>query len=526
MRYDTVIVGGGTSGCVVAARLSENPERSVLLIEAGPVPRNPPETHNDAVNGTSLRAAHPSSPLTWHYPARLTASRSAAVVRGKILGGSSAINGGYFIRPRPEDFDHWASVGGSAWSYDHALPLLRRLETDLDFAHHAQHGSSGPMLIRRPWTTDPTGGLDSVFATAAEAAGHPCSSDLNGTASFGFGSIPTTMVDGIRRSAAMQYLLPILDRPNLKVLGKTRVLSVKINQGRAVGVDCANAAEGTSQFIPAGEVVLAAGALSTPQLLMLSGAGDPDDLRAVGVRPAIDAPGVGRGLSDHPDITLNLEVSQDALPAITRNHQPGPAFSTALHFPAERTGTKNALELLITSTPNHKLFGSEAPQHGTQEHLLMLGLMSPASRGSLRLRTADPFESPFIDYNYLDAAGDQTALRAGLREILHLLTDSAMQEVFVSLPRLSGDMPNEEVLDDDDLLNRWISDHIGTRFHTSGGARIGPVDDPESVVNQRGQVHQVQCLRVADLSLLPSVPCRGTANTSVFIGELISDFMT
>ncbi|WP_150462736.1 mycofactocin dehydrogenase MftG [Nesterenkonia ebinurensis] len=525
MKYDVVIVGGGTAGSVLAARLSENPERSVLLLEAGPAPRSRSEIDDAAANGTSLHAASTASSLTWQFPARLTASRSVTAVRGKILGGSSAINGGYFVRARPEDFDYWSAVGDTTWSYDQALPLLGRMETDLDFGNHPQHGASGPMLIKRAWTAVPAEGLNAVFAAAARAAGHTYNADLNDAASHGVGPVPSTVVNGVRHNAAMQYLFPVLDRPNLKVIGATRALSVKIRKGKAVGVECAVDSGSRQSFFEAGEVVLSAGALSTPQLLMLSGIGVPDQLRSISVAPVVETRGVGRGLSDHPDLALNLEVSARALCSTPQGSQPGPGFSAALHFSAETTGTAHELELLIATTPSHELFGGEARQDEVQEHLLMLGLMTPTFRGSLRLRSADPLQMPSIDYNYLHTAADWAALRAGVRRTFQLLGQPAMQEVLLRTPRLERNRSNQNVLDNEHLLDAWIANHIGTRFHTSGGAQMGPEDDPESVVDTQGRVHQVQGLRVADLSILPKVPRRGTANTAVFIGELISDFM-
>ena len=528
MSYDVVIVGGGTSGSVLAGRLSEDPGRSVLLLEAGPAPGRPADFPADSTDGTTLRAASVRSSLTWEYPVKLTDTHTQSVVRGKILGGSSSVNGGYFIRAQPADFNRWADRGGQQWAYDRVLPRLCRMENDLDFGHQDQHGGAGPMLVKRPWTQTPNRSVDAVFTAAALEAGYPSEPDKNSRSAPGIGSVPSTVVDGIRHNAAMQYILPAHARPNLSVRGRARVVKVRIHCGRAIGVEIMTGTHTRSELVEAGEVVLSAGALATPQLLLLSGIGDPDQLQQVGVKPTVSSPGVGRNLSDHPDISLNLRFNRDALDLHSSfNSEPlGSGFSTALHFSVSESAGIGDLELMLSSTPNSPLFNQRPPEEArADEHLLMLGLQRPASRGSLTLNSADPMHTGSISYGFLSSPGDRAGLRAGVRKTFQLLSASPFAETLDRHPQLDSQKSNEEILDSDDLLDLWIESSIGTKLHTCGGACMGPGSDPNAVVDQYGRVHGVHGLRVADLSILPTVPSRGPANTAVFIGEHAAEFM-
>jgi predicted dehydrogenase (TIGR03970 family) len=497
-----VIVGGGTAGAVLAARLSEDPLREVTLIEAGSAHDTPAEL----LDGASLPAVVPGHAANWGYQAWLQPTTSATVPRGRILGGSSAINGGYFIRPRPQDFERWASVSGPQWSFERALPLLTRLENDLDFGNQSIHGTSGPIRVRRP---PQSGRLATLFTQAALELGFAEEADKNqSTGPVGVGAVPSNIIDGVRINAAMAYLADARSRPNLTIMGDTRALRVRVSRGRAVGV------ETDRGVVDADEVVLAAGSVATPHLLMLSGIGPTDQLTAHGIATVSDLP-VGQSFSDHPNLSVSWHSS---LPLV--NPAELFAFPTALNFDSSGSAghyPDGDLEILLSVKPLSLLLHPDVasqPADGTDEHHVMVSLQSPRGRGHMTLASDDPLVQPRIDYNYLADEVDAERMRVGVRTAARLLQSAAFEGTFASFSSLSG-----EILADDELLDEWITTHLSTAIHLSGSAPMG------EVVDGHGRVYGVDALRVADTSILPAVPSRGTFNAAVFIGEFIAHQM-
>ncbi|MEU6525008.1 GMC family oxidoreductase N-terminal domain-containing protein [Streptomyces sp. NPDC046924] len=515
--HDVVVVGAGTAGSVLAARLTEDPDRRVLVVEAGPLPRGAAGFGPALLDARLVPGAQPDHPATLTHPVRLTPERPWLVPRGRVLGGSSTVNGGYFVRARREDFDRWAAAGNPAWSYERVLPFLRALENDLDHGAGPVHGGSGPMRVRRGRLDHPAA---AAFRAAARALGFPEDPDKNGQAPPGFGPVPANVVDGVRLNAGLGYLPPeVLDRPNLTVLGGAAVRRVVIENGRATGVVVEH--DGHRSVRGAGAVVLCAGALATPRLLHLSGIGPRADLERLGIPLVRDAPAVGSGFSDHPQVVLEWTPREAWGPPS------GSWLGGCLHLTSPGGGPvapdggegPGDLEILQSLVPMSRLTGGEGTAGGPLPFLV--SALAPRPTGRLRLRSADPAVPPRVDYGYLGRPDDRRRLREGVRVAAALLES----------PPLAGVArgpagPGREVLDDDRALDRWIREHLGTAQHTCGTVAMGPADDPEhAAVDQFGRVHGVRGLRVADTSILPDAPHRGPAATAVLIGEVVADAM-
>jgi predicted dehydrogenase (TIGR03970 family) len=498
-----VIVGGGTAGVVLAARLSEDPSCEVTLVEAGPAGDTPAELRD----GASLPAIAPGHASNWGYRAFLQPESDIIVPRGRILGGSSAINGGYVIRARSRDFAGWAQVGGPEWSYESALPLLKKLENDLDFGDRPIHGNQGPLTLRRP---PQSRGLAVLFTQAAKELGFPEEEDKNGDSrTIGVGAVPSNIIDGVRVNTAMAYLADARQRDNLRIMGDTCALRVLIEHGKAVGVETDHG------VIDADEVVLASGAVATPHLLMLSGIGPQEQLKTCGIPLVADLP-VGQDFSDHPNLSVGWHASIPLVDPAERC-----AFPTALNFDssgADGQYPDGDLEVLLSVKPMRLLVNPDLPSEpaeGADEYHVMVSLQAPKGRGRMTLVSGDPLTQPRIDYNYLNNESDRQRMRVGVRTAARLLTSASFASVFLSFASLTDD-----ILGDDALLDEWIGTHLSTAIHLSGSAPIGPV------VDGQGRVHGVSALRVADTSILPTVPSRGTFNAAVFMGEFIAHRMS
>ncbi|ROO90791.1 putative dehydrogenase (TIGR03970 family) [Actinocorallia herbida] len=504
-RPDVLVVGAGGSGSALAARLSEDPSRRVLVLEAGPVPADLsgfPESLLDARLVPGAQADHPA--VSTHL-VRLTPGQAYVATRGRYLGGSTTVNGGYFIRAREADFTRWAAAAGDdLWSYERVLPLLRRMENDLDLGGGPLHGDGGPLRVRRTSLAHPAA---EAFREAARALGYPEEADKNAQEAPGFGAVPSNAVDGIRINTGIAYLLSALSRPNLTVRGGCLVRSVAISGGRATGVVVEHA--GRTEVIEAGEVVLCAGAFVSPHLLHLSGLGPARDLERAGVPVVADLPAVGAALSDHPQVALEW-TPREALPEAS-----GSWLGGALHLTSSRGAEPGDLEVLQSLVPLAGLVGGAVSVPGAPLAFLA-SVQTPRRAGRLRTESADPRVAPRIDYGYLETEADRGALRDVVRAVASLVATDAFGEV-------SSGLVEPAALDDDNALDLWIATRLGTSQHTCGTVPMGIEGD--SAVDSQGRVHGVPGLRVADTSILPTAPLRGPANTAVLTGELIAAAM-
>jgi choline dehydrogenase len=542
-EFDVLIVGAGTTGCVLAARLSENPHRRVLLVEAGPFYPTLQDYPPELARAISYAAAFPGHPNNWSFVSTLFGEQRYPMPRGLAVGGSSVLNGTYFVRGRPADFDSWAALGNPEWAWERVLPHFIRSETDCDFVGDF-HGNSGPIPVRRlsPAKYHP---VSAAFALSCRSHGFDEDADKNSPASLGVGSVPRNLVDGVRMNMALTYLGPTLGRPNLTLSPDTLVRRVIIENGRAVGIETDR--RGERVIFRAGEIILSAGGIKSPHLLMLSGIGEADALRRHEIAVAHHSPGVGQHVMDHPSVAVlfrtrelhtELEPGAVSLQAYLNLTAPGSStsddvqiscacvpLSTMLKSPtptAKRFGIPGYLTHPISSIRAlAKLSPALVLRQGLSQHDLQLtcALHQERSTGEITLASADPAVHPQIDLNFLSHSDDLPRLRASVRLAVALLQESAFRALDARRTA-----PSDQDLADDDSLDRWVLTHLANTYHTGCSARMGPDSDPTAVVDQYCRVRGVEGLRVVDLSIMPNIIRRGTNATAVMMGERAAAF--
>ena len=527
-EFDYVVVGGGSAGCVVASRLSEDPSVTVCLLEAGGEGR-----------GALIRAplgftvAMPLGVNSWDYetvPQPGFNGRRGFQPRGKALGGSSTINAMIYARGHPADYDNWAAMGNPGWSFEEVLPYFRKSEANAIHRDSPLHGVDGPLHVTNLRSPSP---LNDVFLKACQAQGIPFNEDLNGPDHHGCYHVQVTQKDGERHSVAAAFIHPNLDRPNLDVRTGAHITRVTIDQGRATGVEYERGGR-LGGVRARGDVVMSAGAFGTPQILMASGLGPGEHLQQLGITPVLDVPGVGQNLQDHISalVIYRSLVTDDTVgisaPGIAqllkgiwewRRHRSGLVTSCA----AESGVYYRTSPDVDVSDMEMELIVGIGDDHGRKHHLghgysAHLMLSRPKSVGQVRLASPDTRVDPLIDPRFFSHPYDMETLVTGTQIALDIMNDSAFD-------RYRGEMLVRYDRHDRAQIEETLRDHADTEYHVCGTAKMGPDDDPMAVVDAELRVRGVDGLRIADASVMPSITSNNIHAPVIMIGEKCADLV-
>ena len=507
MKYDVIVVGGGSAGSVVAARMAEDPDTTVLLLEAGtdyPDLANLPE---DIQNGHTRTAEDERSEHNWALRGTITEEQGEIhVAQGKVIGGGGSINGQVFLRGIPQDFDDWASWGNEEWSYTKVLPYFRKAETDLDIKDDF-HGTDGPLPIsRKVGETWPV--IQSAFHTACLQNGFDTTDDMNGVEPTGVGVVPMNNQKGVRMSTAITHLAPMRHHLNLTIRGNVFARKILIENRQVTGVEVESGGEVFT--VESNKVVLSAGALKSPHILMLSGIGPKDQLDEYGIDVLQNTPGVGANLRNHPISPISFRVKEGI-----KLQPDASGVRIALRYTAK--GSDDSNDMMMTTSSLFSPFTGEMLPDRIGRISCVIEL--PAGAGFVRLNSADPAVQPKFDYRYFSHPEDMRRMRDGIRLAVKMLETDAYKDV--SDGRVT---PTEGILTDDDALDLWIRQTVGSARHVSGTCKIGPDSDPMAVVDQQCRVKGFQGLWIADSSVMPQVPRANANATAIMIGERVAEW--
>ena len=512
MKYDYVVLGAGSAGSIVATRLSEDTDKSVLLIEAGPDYPNIDHLPDEVKFGYATATDIMVNDHNWQFMGKATdAAEPMMVPRGKVTGGSSAINGQVFLRGVPEDYDSWAAQGNDKWGFQDLLQYFRTIEADTDFGGGDFHNSDGPIIVRRfkPSEMLPD---QQAFYDACRAAGFGDSPDHNAPDASGVGPCPFNNPNGIRWSTALGYLDMGRHRLNLSIRPNCTVQRLIFDGKRVTAVEVESGGE---KFVVEGnQFVLSAGAIGSPHILMLSGVGPSEQIEDAGIPLVHELPGVGQNLRDHPMIYITWRTKKDhPLDGLA------PRIQMALRCTAEGSDLRNDLQVLMQSFASERM--NRSGDHMQAIGIRMLGLLDLAvGSGELRLTSPDPAVQPFLDYRYLEEEFDRRRLRELVRVCVKLGEHPAFKDIIEDRVE-----PTDAELESDEALDQYLLREVTTAQHISCTCKMGPVSDPMAVVDQFGKVYGIEGLRIADASIMPNCVRANTNVTTMMIGERVADFI-
>ncbi|MEH6519244.1 MAG: choline dehydrogenase [Halioglobus sp.] len=530
-EYDYIIVGAGSAGCALAYRLSREASRKVLLLEAGPRDYNP-MLHIPLGFAFTMK----NEGVNWCYetdPEPNMNGRKLAWPRGKVLGGTSSINGLVYIRGQKEDYDHWASLGNEGWSYDEVLPYFKRSEHKAEGGSE-YHGYGGPLWVQEVANEDKLE-LADLFIQASVQTGLPYCEDFNGASQEGAGYYQQNIRNGLRQSTARTYLKQCEQRPNLTLETSALTQRVLIEDGRATGVEYSVKKGKDTEIKQAharGEVILCGGVVNSPQLLELSGIGNREQLEALGIKVHKDLPGVGENVQDH--LTINIKQGLHGVNTFFDETKPLSMLRNMFKFLFQRRGLliHPAAQAGVFFRTNDKEATPDAQVHfapaasepdakgnlktapGTTATVCHL---RPESRGSIHIRSTDPQIFPNIRANYLSTEGDRNAMVAAVRRVRDIFAAPALDKY-----RGNEFEPGTAVQSDEEILE-YIRNVAESVYHPVGSCKMG--SDDMAVVDQRLRVHGIKSLRIADASVMPTVTSGNTNAPAVMIGEKCADML-